>query len=64
MQFRRIRFTLLNGTLLGLNLLSGQPQTALLQLLLRCIVSISSFFCLFYLLGQLRVCQFLLRKAK
>ena len=55
MQFSRIRFNLLHGILLGLNLLSGQLQAACLQLLLGCIVSVRSLFCLFRLLRQLRV---------
>ena len=55
---------LLHGILLGLNLLGGQLQAARLQLLLCCIVSVGSLFCLFRLSRQLRVCQFLLREAQ
>ena len=44
MQFSRIHFTLLNGTLLGLNLLGGQFQAALLQRLFSLIVSVGSLF--------------------
>ena len=64
MQLSRIRFTLLQSILLGLNLLDGQLQAALLQLLLRCIISVGSFFCLFRLFCQLWVFQLLLREAK
>ena len=64
MQFSRIRFNLLHGILLGLNLLGGQLQAARLQLLLGCSVSVRSLFCLFRLLRQLRVFQLLLREAQ
>ena len=64
MQFSRIRFNLLHGILLGLNLLGDQLQAAHLQLLLGCIVSVRSLFCLFRLLRQFRVFQLLLREAQ